>query len=59
LKKSDDPKREMIDDPPVESLSIRPFDEADTDDVIRLWVVAGFTRPWNDPRRDIERKLGV
>ncbi|WP_165068294.1 GNAT family acetyltransferase [Marisediminicola senii] len=38
---------------------LRPFDEADTDRVIQLWTDCGLTRPWNDPRRDIERKLAV
>jgi ribosomal protein S18 acetylase RimI-like enzyme len=36
--------------------SYRPTDEAG---VIALWQAAGLTRPWNDPRRDIERKLTV
>ena len=38
---------------------IRPFQLADTDAVIELWQDAGLTRPWNDPRRDIDRKLTV
>jgi ribosomal protein S18 acetylase RimI-like enzyme len=36
---------------------IRPFGEGDTDAVIRLWQDCGLTRPWNDPRKDIARKL--
>jgi len=36
--------------------SYRPTDEAG---VIALWQSAGLTRPWNDPKRDIERKLTV
>ncbi|GEK46951.1 hypothetical protein HPA02_12340 [Bisbaumannia pacifica] len=32
----------------------RPEDEAA---VIRLWEACGLIRPWNDPRRDIARKL--
>jgi ribosomal protein S18 acetylase RimI-like enzyme len=36
---------------------IRAFEERDTDAVIRLWDDCGLTRPWNDPRRDIQRKL--
>ncbi|OZB79636.1 MAG: GNAT family acetyltransferase, partial [Microbacterium sp. 14-71-5] len=31
----------------------------DTDTVVALWEDAGLTRPWNDPRADIERKLAV
>ena len=38
-------------------LSIRPFEEADTEVVVALWERCGLTRPWNDPRRDIARKL--
>jgi ribosomal protein S18 acetylase RimI-like enzyme len=36
---------------------IRPFGERDTDAVIRLWQDCDLTRPWNDPRKDIARKL--
>lgn len=38
-------------------MRIRPFAESDTDAVIALWAACGLTRPWNDPARDIERKL--
>jgi ribosomal protein S18 acetylase RimI-like enzyme len=38
---------------------IRPFHEWDADDVIQLWRDCGLTRPWNDPRRDIDRKRQV
>lgn len=38
---------------------IRPFARADTEAVVALWERCGLTRPWNDPRRDIERKLNV
>lgn len=41
------------------STQIRPFDAADTEAVVSLWHAAGLTRPWNDPHRDIERKLAV
>jgi ribosomal protein S18 acetylase RimI-like enzyme len=40
-------------------MRIRPFDEADTDNVVALWEAAQLIRPWNDPRRDIARKLEV
>ena len=36
---------------------IRPFDSADTDAVISVWEKCDLTRPWNNPRLDIERKL--
>ena len=38
---------------------IRAFDEADTETVVALWEQCGLLRPWNDPRKDIARKLGV
>ncbi|MCM3779094.1 GNAT family acetyltransferase [Microbacterium hydrocarbonoxydans] len=38
---------------------IRAFDPRDTEAVVALWEEAGLTRPWNDPRRDIQRKLQV
>ncbi len=38
---------------------IRPFHPDDTDAVIALWENCGLTRPQNDPRKDIERKLEV
>lgn len=41
------------------SWTIRPFERRDTDAAIALWRDVGLTRPWNDPRQDIERKLRV
>ncbi|MDT3718581.1 GNAT family acetyltransferase [Pseudomonas oryzihabitans] len=38
-------------------MHIRPFQPADTEAVVSLWQTCGLTRPWNDPYRDIERKL--
>ena len=38
---------------------IRPYEAADESAVIALWHACGLTRPWNDPRRDIARKLSV
>jgi hypothetical protein len=38
---------------------VRPYQKADRDQVVALWDACGLTRPWNDPDRDIERKLGV
>lgn len=40
-------------------MTIRPFRIDDIEQVIRLWERCRLTRPWNDPRRDIERKLEV
>jgi ribosomal protein S18 acetylase RimI-like enzyme len=36
---------------------IRSFHPADENSVIALWRECGLTRPWNDPHRDIQRKL--
>ena len=38
-------------------MKIRTFDVTDTSAVIALWQECQLTRPWNDPARDIERKL--
>ena len=38
-------------------MPIRPFEAADEDAVVALWEACGLTRPWNDPRADIARKL--
>lgn len=40
-------------------MQIRQFAVADTEHVVALWVAAGLTKPWNDPRKDIARKLTV
>ena len=38
---------------------VRPFETADEDAVVALWERCGLTRPWNDPRKDIRRKMRV
>ena len=38
---------------------IRSFGPADQAAVIQLWQACGLVVPWNDPARDIERKLAV
>ena len=40
-------------------MHIRPFLEADEAAVIALWESCGLTRSWNDPRKDVARKLAV
>jgi ribosomal protein S18 acetylase RimI-like enzyme len=40
-------------------MEIRPFEPADDTAVIELWQRCDLTRPWNDPRKDIRRKLRV
>ena len=39
------------------SLVIAEITDADVAAVVALWQACGLTRPWNDPRRDIARKL--
>ncbi len=45
------------------ALQIRPFSRTpgsnDTTAVVALWQRCELTRPWNDPERDIERKLAL
>jgi ribosomal protein S18 acetylase RimI-like enzyme len=40
-------------------LVIRPFHEADRAALVALWRRCELTRPWNDPDRDIDRKLAA
>lgn len=40
-------------------MKIRPFSSLDTSAVVALWDACGLVVPWNDPRRDIKRKLDV
>lgn len=40
-------------------LKIRPFVESDETSVVNLWKACSLTRAWNDPHRDIARKLGT
>ncbi len=41
------------------SMQIRPFAVTDTEAVVELWHQVGITRSWNDPYRDIDRKMTV
>jgi ribosomal protein S18 acetylase RimI-like enzyme len=38
-------------------MKIRAYAIPDEQAVLALWQECGLTRPWNDPRRDIARKL--
>jgi len=40
-------------------MDIRPFETSDEAAVVALWERCGLLRPWNDPRKDISRKLRV
>ncbi|MBS3021243.1 Acetyltransferase YpeA [Comamonas sp. PE63] len=40
-------------------MQVRAFTPADTEAVVQLWQDCELTRPWNDPHKDIARKLSV
>ena len=40
-------------------MRIRAYATGDEDAVVELWERCGLTRAWNDPRKDIRRKLAV
>ena len=40
-------------------MQVRAFTPADTEAVVELWQDCELTRPWNDPHKDIARKLSV
>ncbi|MBK8901310.1 MAG: GNAT family acetyltransferase [Anaerolineaceae bacterium] len=39
--------------------TIRPFILPDSDAVVAIWEACGLTVPWNDPHKDIARKMQV
>jgi ribosomal protein S18 acetylase RimI-like enzyme len=41
------------------AMKIRTFSKDDKPAVIQLWEACGLTRPWNDPAKDIDRKLSI
>ena len=41
------------------SLLIRPFQTEEEDAVVALWEMCELTVPWNNPHKDIARKLQV
>ena len=41
------------------SLLIRPFQTEDDDALVALWKMCELTVPWNNPHKDIARKLQV
>jgi ribosomal protein S18 acetylase RimI-like enzyme len=40
-------------------MQIRPYQPNDQSAVIALWEQCGLIRPWNDPKKDIKRKLYI
>lgn len=45
--------------PNAEDMLTRPFAASDEQAVVAVWEACGLIRPWNDPGRDIARKLRV
>ena len=43
----------------MSQLNIRAFNLADSEGVIAVWEACGLTVPWNDPHKDIARKMQV
>ena len=43
----------------MSNLEIRAFDPRDEETVVQLWSDCGLVVSWNDPCRDIQRKLAV
>jgi ribosomal protein S18 acetylase RimI-like enzyme len=41
------------------TMLIRAYQSSDEADVVALWQACDLTRPWNDPYKDIARKLQV
>jgi ribosomal protein S18 acetylase RimI-like enzyme len=40
-------------------MQVRPYQPEDEEAVVSLWQRCEVVRPWNDPRKDIQRKLRV
>jgi ribosomal protein S18 acetylase RimI-like enzyme len=43
----------------AENMLIKPYSSEYGNAVISLWVKCGLLRPWNDPRKDIDRKQKI
>jgi ribosomal protein S18 acetylase RimI-like enzyme len=43
----------------MKSMDIKRYEPRDEESVVRLWTECGLVVPWNNPRRDIQRKLQV
>jgi ribosomal protein S18 acetylase RimI-like enzyme len=42
---------------PEGQVQLRAFEDRDRAEVISLWARCDLVRPWNDPDRDVDRKL--
>jgi len=38
-------------------MNIRTYQSSDEQQIINLWTECGLTVPWNDPKKDIQRKV--
>ena len=38
---------------------VRSYEDSDREAIIQLWRDCGLGVPWNDPEKDVQRKLGV
>ena len=56
-KQSENSSSELI--PLMSNITIRPYSETDLNSIVSLWEICELSRPWNDPVKDIERKLTV
>ena len=43
----------------MSDITIRPYSETDLNSIVSLWEICELSIPWNDPVKDIERKLTV
>ena len=43
----------------MNELEIRPYNEQDEQAIVDLWIACGLVTSWNDPRKDIARKMKV
>ena len=43
----------------MSSPTFRKFKKIDTNEVISLWKICKLIVPWNDPLKDIKRKLSI
>ena len=43
----------------MSDITIRLYPETDLNSIVSLWEICELSRPWNDPIKDIERKLTV
>ncbi len=41
----------------MDELTIRIYQKSDEEQIINLWFECGLFAPWNNPKRDIERKM--